>query len=166
MHMTRDRLCFYLRKWHTLIEATVDAKTTDGYVMRLFCFAVTQRVQNQTKTTCYAQTAKIKKIRQMMRDIMREEVQTETLRSLVKKFIADSIGINVCKQCKHVFPLQFCHIKKVKILKKPKLDIARLMDMHAETADAGIEIDEYAEAQNALDAPVDSTWGAEVEEQV
>ncbi len=36
-----------VRKWQSLIEAHVDVKTTDGYVLRMFCIAFTKKRQNQ-----------------------------------------------------------------------------------------------------------------------
>merc|ERR1712228_1167393 len=63
MTLTRDKLCSLIRKWQTLIEAHVDAKTTDGYVVRLFVIAFTKRRQDQVATNCYAQSAQIRKIR-------------------------------------------------------------------------------------------------------
>merc|ERR1711865_616458 len=47
MSFTRDKLCSLVKKWHTLIEAWVDVKTTDGFVLRLFCIAFTKKRRNQ-----------------------------------------------------------------------------------------------------------------------
>merc|ERR1712032_1729388 len=47
LELTRDKLCSLIRKWHTLIEAHVDVKTTDGYLVRLFAIAFTRRRDNQ-----------------------------------------------------------------------------------------------------------------------
>merc|ERR1711957_355577 len=68
--LTRDKQQMLIRKWHTLIEAHVDVKTTDGYVVRLFCLAFTMRRQDQVKTNCYAQSGQIRRIRKKMVDIM------------------------------------------------------------------------------------------------
>merc|ERR1719454_565083 len=70
MCLTRDRLCSLIKKWQTLIEAHVDVKTTDGYVVRMFAIAFTKRRQDQVKNNCYAQTAQIRKIRQKIMQIM------------------------------------------------------------------------------------------------
>ena len=40
-----------VKKWQTLIEAHVDVKTADGYVMRMFCIGFTKKRQNQLKKT-------------------------------------------------------------------------------------------------------------------
>ena len=70
MDMTRDKLSSLIRKWQTLIEASVDVKTTDGYVLRLFSIAFTKRRPNQVRKTSYAQSSQIRAIRKKMQEIM------------------------------------------------------------------------------------------------
>ena len=41
--ITRDKLCTLVKKWHTTIESFVQAKTSDGYLLRMFCIAFTRR---------------------------------------------------------------------------------------------------------------------------
>jgi small subunit ribosomal protein S3Ae len=57
---TKDHLCSLIRKWHTLIETFVDVKTNDGFVMRFFVVAFTQRSKLQVKAATYAQRSQIK----------------------------------------------------------------------------------------------------------
>jgi len=54
MDITRDKLCTLVKKWHSLIESFVQAKTADGYLVRIFCVAFTKRHKHQVKATCYA----------------------------------------------------------------------------------------------------------------
>lgn len=61
------------RKWQTLIEAHVDVKTTDGYVVRMFCMAFTARQREQVRNNCYAQSAQIRRIRKRMVEIMTQD---------------------------------------------------------------------------------------------
>merc|ERR1712039_648754 len=143
--LTRDKLNSLVRKWHTMIEANVDVKTTDGYVVRLFVIAFTKRRQDQVKTNCYAQSAQIRKIRRKMMDIMTKEAGTVQLRELVKKLTPG------------IFPLKDTHIRKVKIIKKPKFDITKLMELHGDgDGDEGMSMlrPEAEEAQNLLTADV------------
>ena len=55
MTFTTDKIRSLVRKWQSLIEAHVDVKTTDGYMIRLFCIAFTKKRQGQVAKTCYAQ---------------------------------------------------------------------------------------------------------------
>lgn len=156
LSITRDKLCSLIRKGYTLIEAFTDVKTQDGCHLRMFCIAFTKKRPNQTKTTCYAQTSQVKKIRKKMVDIMNAEASKVVLRDLVKKFIPESIGKEIEKQCRRIFPLQNVLIRKVKILKKPKVDITKLMELYTDPKeDAGKSLNvipESKEATNILTA--------------
>lgn len=55
MDLTTDKLRSMVKKWQTLIEANVDVKTTDGYLLRLFCIGFTHKDQQSQRKTCYAQ---------------------------------------------------------------------------------------------------------------
>jgi small subunit ribosomal protein S3Ae len=158
--LTRDKLCSLIRKWHTLIEAHVDVKTSDGYMVRLFVIAFTKRRPDQEKTNCYAQTAQIRKIRRKMIDIIINEAAKVQLRELVKKLIPESIGKEIEKQTQGIFPLKDVLIRKVKILKKPKFDITKLMEMHGdgggEDTGAAYGRPETDEAKNTLTADIEA----------
>merc|ERR1719271_2272858 len=133
LELTRDKQCALIRKWHTLIEAFVDVKTTDGFLVRLFVIAFTKRSPNQVATNCYAQSAQIRKIRKKMVDIMAKEAGSVQLRELVKKLIPESIGREIEKQTQGIYPLKDVLVRKVKILKKPKFDITKLMELHQDS---------------------------------
>merc|ERR1711972_912703 len=162
LELTRDKMQSLIRKWHTLIEAHADVKTTDGYLVRLFCLAFTMKQSNQEKNNCYAQTAQIRKIRKKMVEIMIGEVNKVQLRDLVKKLIPESIGRRIEKETQGIYPLKDVHIKKVKILKKPKFDITKLMELHGDGGDdAGVEMlrPENEDAQNLLTAGIEQAAG-------
>merc|ERR1712183_1019096 len=89
LSLTRDKECSLIRKWHALIEAHVDVKTTDGYLVRMFVIAFTKRRPDQVKTNCYAQTAQVRKIRAKMTEILVGEAGKVQLRDLVKKLIPE-----------------------------------------------------------------------------
>ena len=130
MDFTRDKLCSLVRKWQTLIEAHVDVKTTDGYLLRMFAIGFTKRRDGQVKKTTYAQTSQVKQIRKKMVDIMSREASACDLKELVRKFIPEVIGKEIEKSCNGIYPLRDVYVRKVKILKSPKFDIAKFMELH------------------------------------
>lgn len=162
MSVTTDKLQSLVKKWQTLIEAHIDVKTTDNYMLRLFCIGFTKRRPNQVKRTCYAQASQIRQvkvleiisscfkeawnclslpsvllywyhlwlqIRRKMTQIMSNQASTCDLKELVSKFIPEVIGKEMEKATSSIFPLQNVFIRKVKILKAPKFDIGKLMEV-------------------------------------
>ncbi|CAM9384182.1 unnamed protein product [Chrysoparadoxa australica] len=147
MDLTRDKLCSLIKKWQTLIEATVDVRTTDGYYLRIFCIGFTTKQSNQIKQTCYAQASQIRAIRKKMQEIMTEECSKCDLKELVQKFIPEAISQEILKACQMIFPLTNVYIRKCKVLKKPKFDLVKLMEMHAGGAeDAGTALERGEES--------------------
>jgi len=148
MDFTTDKLRSLVRKWQSMIECFVDVKTTDQYTLRLFCIGFTKKRQNQVKKTCYAQSAQIRKIRAKMVEIMQKESQSCELKDLVQKFIPEVIGKEIEKSCSGIFPLKDVYIRKVKILKAPKLDVQKLMEVHGDySGDVGETLPRPKEAE-------------------
>merc|ERR1712168_58550 len=132
MDLTTDKLRSMVKKWQTLIEGNVDVKTTDGYMLRVFCIGFTRKQELSTKKTCYAQSAQVKNIRKKMVDIIQREVSTTDLKEVVNKLIPDSIARDIEKACQGIYPLHDVHIRKVKVIRRPRFDLNKLMDMHGE----------------------------------
>ncbi|PSS16009.1 40S ribosomal protein like [Actinidia chinensis var. chinensis] len=137
MDFTTDKLRSLVRKWQTLIESHVDVKTTDSYTLRMFCIGFTKKRTNQQKRTCYAQSSQIRQ-------------------ELVLKLIPESIGREIEKATSSIYPLQNVFIRKVKILKFPKFDLGKLMEVHGDysSEDVGVKLDRPAEEPVAEAAAV------------
>ncbi|KAK7061653.1 ribosomal S3Ae family-domain-containing protein [Favolaschia claudopus] len=135
MDFTSDKLRSLVRKWQTLIEAHVDVKTTDGYLIRLFAIGFTKRRQSQVRKTTYAQSSQIREIRKKMFEIMTREATSCDLKELVQKFVPEAIGREIEKAARSIYPLQNVYVRKAKILKAPKFDVTKLMELHGETTD-------------------------------
>ena len=132
MDITTDKLRSMVKKWQTLIETHVDVRTTDGYLLRFFCIGFTRKWSQQIKKTSYAQTTKVRAIRKKMVEIITRAVATCELKDVVMKLIPDSIGKDIEKACMSIYPLHDTMIRKVKVLKKPKFDLSKLLEMHGE----------------------------------
>jgi len=133
MDITTDRLRMLVKKWQTLIEAQADIRTSDGYLLRVFCIGFTMKMRGQIRKTSYAQHTQIKAIRKKMVEIMTRDIGGSELKEVVNKLIPNSIGSEIEKVCRGIYPLQNVNIRKVKVIKKPKFDVARLMEMHGES---------------------------------
>ena len=70
MDLTHDKMCSMVKKWQTMIEAHVDVKTTDGYLLCLFCVGFTKKCNNQIRKTSYAQHQQVCQICKKMMEIM------------------------------------------------------------------------------------------------
>jgi len=158
MDITRDKTCSLVRKWHSIIEAHTMVKTSDGYTIRIFAVGFAKRRPEQTSQTCYIKAATQRRIRKKMCDVIQKEVEKFPMRDLVKKLIPDSIGREIEKATKSMFPLQNCLVRKVKILKKPKFDLVKLMELHQNTGDdygADMARPEGEDAVNTLTAELE-----------
>ncbi|KAJ3357817.1 ribosomal 40S subunit protein S1B [Entophlyctis luteolus] len=134
MDFTSDKLRSLVKKWQSLIEAHLDVKTTDGYLVRVFTIAFTKRRQNQVKKTTYATSAQVRQIRKKMFEIISREASSCDLKELVQKLMPEVIGKAIEKHTQGIYPLQNCFVRKVKILKAPKFDLGKLLELHGETA--------------------------------
>ena len=152
MDFTSDKSRALVKKWQTLIETSVDVKTTDGYFLRVFAIAFTRRRANQVCKTAYAQTAQIRQIRKKMVDIITQNASTVDLNELVKKFIPESIGKEIEKACNSVYPVQNVFIRKVKVLKTPKFDPAKLLELHSDSsaAEVGAKVERAPEFKEPI----------------
>lgn len=58
---------------------------------------------------------------------------------MCSKLIPDSIGKDIEKTCSKLYPLQEVYIRKVKIIKRPKIDLGRLHDLHGDSITVGAD---------------------------
>jgi len=164
MDLSTDKLRSLVRKWHTLIEAHVDIKTTDGYTLRLFCIGFTKRRLNQGRKTSYAQSAQVRAIRKKMVEIITKEASVCDLQELVVKLIPEVIGKEIEKATQGIYPLQNVLIRKVKTLRKPKTDVGKLLELHG-GADSVAEVGKKMERDEAAAATAAASSSAAEEKE-
>ncbi|XP_058119306.1 small ribosomal subunit protein eS1 [Anopheles ziemanni] len=140
MDLTTDKLRSMVKKWQTLIECSVDVKTTDNYLLRVFCIGFTIKDSVSQRKTCYAQHSQIKNIRSKMVTIIKREVSSSDLKGVVEKLLPDSIAKDIEKACAIVYPLHDVFIRKVKVLKKPRFDLAGLLELHGDGGGKAAEV--------------------------
>eukprot|EP01064_Diplonema_japonicum_P012434 TRINITY_DN198_c0_g1_i1.p1 TRINITY_DN198_c0_g1~~TRINITY_DN198_c0_g1_i1.p1 ORF type:complete len:272 (+),score=105.58 TRINITY_DN198_c0_g1_i1:54-869(+) len=130
MSITTDKLRSLLSKWCTLIEGSVEVKTSDGYTVRVFAIGFTKKRQSQVKKNCHCQTSHVKKIRTKMAEIITSTVTKSSLEKVVKNLQQDVMGDEIKKACAGIFPLRDVNIRKVKVVKTPKNTVERLLEAH------------------------------------
>jgi small subunit ribosomal protein S3Ae len=162
MDMTTDKLRSIIRKKQTLIEGFTDVKSADGYVLRLFTIATTKRRPNQQRVSSYATAGQVRQIRKKMVEIVNKEVAASDISSLVTKLASEAIGRQIEKQTQSIYPLQNVFVRKVKVLRAPKADLGRLVELHG-----GVEhIKNFESELEALGAVVDRPAEEAVAEEV
>ena len=78
----------------------------------------------------------VRQIRKKMVDIITRDVSSCDLKETVNRLIPDSMSIDIQKACQGIYPLHDVHIRKVKVLKKPRFDLNKLLDLHGEGSGA------------------------------
>ena len=147
LECTRDYLCSLIRKWHTLIDLFVDCKTSDGFLMRFFVVAFTANEYKQKKATCYANRSQVKQMRAIMTKIITKVCKASTLKDLVGKVLGEELTNEMAQKCKHIFPLENVTIRKVKSIKRPRVDMTQLSAIQSETTIAGVQIPKNEEKE-------------------
>ncbi|XP_058080164.1 small ribosomal subunit protein eS1-like [Magnolia sinica] len=77
-----------------------------------------------------------------MREIMVNQAASCDLKELVQNCIPEVIGKEIEKATSSIYPLQNVFIRKVKILRPPKFDLGKLMEVHGDySEDVGVKVD-------------------------
>lgn len=153
MDLTTDKVRSMIKKKQSTIEAFSDVKTTDGFLLRVFAIAFTKNQRDSHRETAYAQHTKVKAIRKKMLEIINKEISGSDLKQVVSKLIPDAIAKDIEKYCSYIYPLTDVYIRKVKVIKKPKFDLGRLMDMHGETGSSATQAAVTGEGGQRIDRP-------------
>lgn len=153
LSLTRDKMHHLIRKRHSLIECKSDIKTSDGYLVRLSVLGFTKEAKDQVKIFSYAQSSQIKKIRKKVTNLLQSTVGAGSLRNLVQHLVSDKLEADIKGAVQSIYPLDPVHIHSVKIVRKPKTDISKLLELHENIQnDDGVVAAEQEESKNLLTA--------------
>merc|ERR1719487_957382 len=126
LSLTTDKGRSLVRKWCTLIEAPIEAKTADGYTLRLFVMCFTKKQKNQLSKNCYAKTRLEKWVRLRMSKIAQNRLGKLTINDAVQLIVNDVLVDEMSKRCNAIMPLRDVKFAKVKVIRTPKFDVSRL----------------------------------------
>jgi len=130
MEMTNDRLRSLLRKWCTLIEAVIEAKTNDGHMLRVFVMCFTTKVPGQLSKNCYAPGRLVKWMRHRMTTIVQKRFAKCDIGQAVTLLKNDILADQLFKRCNPILPIRDVKIYKVKVVRTPRIDLQKLSDAH------------------------------------
>ena len=128
MRLSVDKMSSLMRKYRTLIEAQVDVKTADGYILRLFSVGFTKKINN--KKACYAQQSKKRELRDAMIACMKEKAEKLPINDLCTTLVAEDIEREIVEKCKAIKQVDNVLVTKVKVIKAPVIAGEELKKLH------------------------------------
>merc|ERR1712000_447247 len=108
MSFTTDKIRSLLRKWCTMIETVVDAQTKNGFARGKLESWVRLRVTRMIK----------------------KRVSSVSLNRVVSLLAHDILSDNLMERCNPIMPLRDLKIQKAKVVRSPKIDTQKVLDLH------------------------------------
>ncbi|AIY90232.1 30S ribosomal protein S3ae [Geoglobus acetivorans] len=117
--LTRDYLNSLTRRRTSKIEDIVDVQTADGYIIRVKTVAFTvKRCQSSQKRV----------IRKVMNEIVKEKASKLNFVQFLQEAILGKIPSEIYREAKKVYPLRRVEIRKIELLKEPKVTAESLSE--------------------------------------
>ena len=82
-----------------------------------------------------------------MTKIIIKECKSSSLKELVGKILGKELTDDIVKKCKHIFPLENVTIRKVKSIKRPRVDMTQLNAMQTDSDIAGVKLPQKEEKE-------------------
>jgi len=125
--MIKEKLYTFLRKKMSLIDVVCDVRTQDGYILRVLVTTFTSRKSGQMKTNTYCKHSQVRAIRKIFVKYLAKHAANSPVSTFASECINDNISSRLLERGKKVFPLSTVLVRKVKVLKKSKIDVAKLV---------------------------------------
>jgi small subunit ribosomal protein S3Ae len=146
MSMTTDKIRSLFRKWCTMIETVVDAQTKDGYTLRFFVVAFTTRQKGQLSKNCYAPGKLESWIRLRITRMIKKRVSSVSLNRVVSLLAHDILSDNLFERCNPILPLRDLKIHKAKVVRSPKIDTQKVLELHGKVPESSEDKPRIVEA--------------------
>lgn len=136
MSMTTDKIRSLFRKWCTMIESVVDAQTKDGFTLRLTVVAFTSRQKGQLSKNCYAPGKLESWARLRITRMIKKRIASVSLNRAVSLLSHDILANALTERVNPILPVRDLKIFKVKVVRSPKIDIAKFLESHGKFPDS------------------------------
>ncbi|EEC09628.1 40S ribosomal protein S3A, putative [Ixodes scapularis] len=161
MDLTTDKLRSMVKKWQVALKAALYMLLQDGAFLRLHCHYL--RFQNPRKRWIFENNCFVRVLSRGGCAISTAESHSENIKDTIFRNICipGSIGKDIEKSCQHIYPLHDVLIRKVKVLKKPKFELGKLLELHGEGTSKGGAASTAAVAKGEEGVKVDRPEGYE-----
>jgi small subunit ribosomal protein S3Ae len=149
LELTTDKLRSLFRKWCTTIESVIDAKTADGYTLKVFVICFTVKNKDQLSKNCYANQHMVKWLRARMTAMVQRKFAKLDINTAVRTMTDGSLAKKVEARVNPILPIRDLKIRRVKCIRTG--DGKGLMDAHGKIPDT-IE-DQPRIVEEAVEAP-------------
>lgn len=109
--LTTDYIRSIVKRQTSRIDANVDVRTKDGYIIRV-------------KPTCFtikrARSSQMKAIRELMINIVKRRAAESDFETFMQEAILGRLSANIYRQAKFIYPLRRVEIRKTEVSAAPK----------------------------------------------
>ena len=130
MRMARDKVDSTLRKYRTMIDAQVDVKTADGFIIRLFSMGFTRKLANCHSNHVYATQAKCRQVRDAMIKCLTDACEHANVDQICKDIVEEKIEGQIVDACKSICQIEGVYVTKIKVIKAPALTAEQIKQLH------------------------------------
>jgi len=123
----KEKLYNYLRKRMSLIDVVCDVKTQDGYILRVLITTFTARKASQLKNNTYAKHSQVRAIRKAFVKFIARRAAGCTAGDFAQNVINEDISKKLLEKGSKIYTLSHVLVRKVKVLKKSKIDVNKLV---------------------------------------
>jgi len=127
INIIKEKLYQYLRKRMSLIDVVADIRTQDGYILRVLITTFTARKPNQQKVNTYAKHSQVRAIRKAFVKYIARRASKSTISEFAQNVISDDVSTKLLDKGKKIYPLSHVMVRKIKVLKKSKIDVNKLV---------------------------------------
>lgn len=123
----KEKLYNYLRKRMSLIDVVCDVKTQDGYILRVLITTFTARKASQLKNNTYAKHSQVRAIRKAFVKFVARRAANCTAGDFAQNVINEDVSKKLLEKGSKIYTLSHVLVRKVKVLKKSKIDVNKLV---------------------------------------
>jgi len=127
INIIKEKLYNYLRKRMSLIDVVCDVKTQDGYILRVLITTFTARKASQLKNNTYAKHSQVRAIRKAFVKFVARRAAGCTAGEFAQNVINEDISKKLLEKGSKIYTLSHVLVRKVKVLKKSKIDVNKLV---------------------------------------